>query len=263
MGKDLEVRFYDADTLQPAVAGVPPIDAELLERWRAGEESPGRMLFFRGWGRVASLGPQGPMLAPRAALTYRTDPKKSGHPNHGRLGGYVHSRRYHLACRLEEGADPLSGDPRVDLCALVDNVMRRFTALGRARGIAVHNARPDGEIWVRCNPTMAGQVLANLVHNAVAHGDSGGHVGIVLEATNETFTLMVIDDGPGMAPTELPRIGERTFRSDEARQRDPAGGGLGLAIVGEVCRRANLSLEFGHEVPRGLRVTVSGKRRPA
>ncbi len=47
---------------------------------------------------------------------------------------------------------------------------------------------------------MAGQVVANLVHNALAHGDAGGHVGIVLEATHETFALMVIDDGPGVAP---------------------------------------------------------------
>ncbi|HRI69071.1 MAG TPA: HAMP domain-containing sensor histidine kinase [Polyangium sp.] len=388
-GEGIEMRFYDADTLQPAVDGVPPVDAGLLERLRAGEAAPGRMIFFSAAGgvvlhRSASTGPcsllelhwgkgrdqrmrplrmtilltvisilvaivLGSFVAVRPLLR-RIERLRLATQNLGQLAGYAsaadpnaddlghlstvldqaHARivadaeraakrqkaleehlanvahdlrtplsslqltieglaadikdrqnglirsavddivymgslieNLYLACRLEEGADPLSGDPRVDLCVLVDNVARRFAALGRARGIEVHCARPDGEIWARCNSAMAGQVLANLVHNALAHGDAGGHVGIVLEATHETFALMVMDDGPGVAPTELPRIGERTFRSDDARQRDPAGGGLGLAIVGEVCRRANFDLKFGHEVPRGLRVTVSGKRRAA
>lgn len=165
-----------------------------------------------------------------------------------------------LACRLQEGADPLHGDLRVELSALVDRVARRFAALGRARGIEVHGARPDAPVWARCNPAMAEQALANLVHNAVAHGEPGGHVAILLEETAAEFTLTVADDGPGVPPADLPRIGERTFRSDEARRRDPKGGGLGLAITGEVCRRAGYSLTLSPEEPRGLRATISGPR---
>lgn len=165
-----------------------------------------------------------------------------------------------LACRLQEGADPLHGDLRVDLSALVDRVARRFAALGRARGIEVHGARPDAPVWARCNPAMAEQALANLVHNAVAHGEPGGHVAILLEETAEDFTLVVADDGPGVPPGDLPRIGERTFRSDEARRRDPKGGGLGLAITGEVCRRSGFALNLAPEQPRGLRATISGPR---
>ncbi len=69
-----------------------------------------------------------------------------------------------------------------------------------------------------------------------------------------------MDDGPGLAPADLLRIGERTFRSDAARQRDPQGGGLGLAITSEVCRRAGFVLSFSLEKPRGLRATVKGAR---
>lgn len=163
-----------------------------------------------------------------------------------------------LACQLEDGADPLRGDPRVDLGAVVDRLARRFAALGRARGIEVHGARPDAPVWARCNPAMAEQAIANLAHNAVAHGEPGGHVAILLEESGNGFTLSVVDDGPGVPPADLPRIGERTFRSDEARRRDPRGSGLGLAITGEVCRRANFTLSFVREEPRGLRATVSG-----
>ncbi|MCY1055998.1 HAMP domain-containing sensor histidine kinase [Nannocystis sp. SCPEA4] len=164
-----------------------------------------------------------------------------------------------LACRLQEGADPLHGDLRVELCALVDRVTRRFAALGRTRGIEVHGARPDAALWARCNPAMAEQALANLVHNAVAHGEPGGHVAILLEETGESgFTLTVVDDGPGVPPADLPKIGERTFRTDEARRRDPKGGGLGLAISQEVCSRAGFILELTGEQPRGLRATITG-----
>ena len=165
-----------------------------------------------------------------------------------------------LACRLQEGADPLHGDLRVELCALVDRVTRRFAALGRTRGIEVHGSRPDAPVWARCNPAMAEQALANLVHNAVAHGEPGGHVAILLEETASEFALTIIDDGPGVPPADLPKIGERTFRSDAARRRDPKGGGLGLAISQEVCGRAGFTMTLTGEQPRGLRASIAGPR---
>lgn len=168
----------------------------------------------------------------------------------------------HLATRLADGADPLRGDLRSELGGLVEQVTRRFGLLGRLRGVEVHGARPDGPVLVACNPAMAEQALANLVHNAVAHGDPGGHVAILLEAEGGAFTLTVVDDGPGVPPLDLPRLGERTFRSDEARRRDPKGSGLGLAISGEVCRRAGWRLALTAEQPRGLRATIAGPCAP-
>lgn len=164
----------------------------------------------------------------------------------------------YLASQLQDGADPLAGDPRVNLCALVEQVTRRFALLGRARAIEVHCSRPDAAIWARCNPAMAEHVLANLVHNAVAYGDEGGHVAVLLTSADDRFTLQVVDDGPGVPPQELQKIGARTFRGDAARRRDSQGSGLGLAITSEVCRRADFTLQFAIEEPRGLRVTVTG-----
>lgn len=164
----------------------------------------------------------------------------------------------YLACRLQDGADPLRGSPRVDLCTLIEHVTRRFQKLGQARAIEVHANQLDHPVWVRCNPAMAEQVVQNLVHNAVAYGDEGGHVAILLEVQSGQFTLHVVDDGPGVPPADLPRLGDRTFRSDSSRQREPQGSGLGLAITSEICRRAGFTLQFTHEEPRGLRVIVTG-----
>ena len=69
---------------------------------------------------------------------------------------------------------------------------------------------------------------------------------------------MVLDDGPGVLPEQLESLAARTFRTDEARSRNPAGDGLGLAIVHAVCQRYGWSLSFDTVEPQGLRVEITG-----
>src|SRR5262249_26209556 len=154
--------------------------------------------------------------------------------------------------------DPAAGDPSVDLGATVDRGLERTRYYAKNRGIALEAARPDVPVLVRCQATAAEQAITNLVENAIAYGDPGGHVGVVLEADRGALVLGVADDGPGVLPAELPHLAERTFRSDEARQRDPAGSGLGLAITKEVCQRCSFALSFERLEPRGLKVQVTG-----
>jgi len=213
------------------------------------------------------------LRTPLASLQLGLEHLSSGalHPEYaalvrGALGDVVYmaalTENLHLASRLADGADPLGDGLRVELGALVEQVARRHGMLGRLREIEVHAARPDAAVTVVCNPAMAEQALANLVHNAVAHGDPGGHVAVLLAIEGERFHLSVVDDGPGVPPDDLPRLGERTFRSDEARRRDPKGSGLGLAICGEVCHRAGWELTLTVEQPRGLRATITGPLAP-
>ncbi|MBU8899827.1 HAMP domain-containing histidine kinase [Corallococcus sp. M34] len=169
-----------------------------------------------------------------------------------------------LACQLGEGVDPLEGEPRAELGMLVERVVRRLGLLARRKDVAMDAAHPDTPLWVRCHPTMLEQAVSNLLHNAVAHGDPGGHVVALLEPVGaERFRLTVLDDGPGVPPEDLGRLGERLFRASEARQRDPRGSGLGVAIVRELCLRAGLELSFAVNEPRGLRVIIEGPRAPA
>jgi signal transduction histidine kinase len=174
------------------------------------------------------------------------------------LSGLTNNLR--LACQLREGWDPLSGNHHCDLADTVERVAVRARIFARRRGIELDLARPDGPVVVRCHPTAAEQAVRNVVENAITYGDPGGHVAIVLEpvSNGSRFALAIVDDGPGVLPTELPRLGERTFRSDEARQRDPQGSGLGLAITSEISARCGFTLSFHSESPRGLRVTIEG-----
>lgn len=165
------------------------------------------------------------------------------------------------AAQLREGIDPLDGDPTADLSELVERVGARLAPIARGAGVALDIATPDDPVLVRCRPTMAAQTIANLAKNAVSYNDHGGHVAIVLERRGEDFELQVLDDGPGVPPELLPRLEDRHFRHDEARQRAPDGSGLGLAITAEICRRAGWTLALEAHAPRGLRATIRGPIR--
>lgn len=161
-----------------------------------------------------------------------------------------------LASQLRDGL--YEGDAEVNLTDTVERVAVRGRIFAHTRGIALEVATPEHAVILRAHPVAIEQAIANIVDNAVAHGDSGGHVAVVLALEAHEFVFTVMDDGPGVAPTELPRLGERTFRSDEARRRDPRGSGLGLAITAEVCVRSGFTLAFSAVEPRGLRVRIRG-----
>jgi len=166
-----------------------------------------------------------------------------------------------LASEMREGWDPSAAGATVDLTEIVDRVVTRARFFAKRKGIVLEVAVPDGATSAGCDPVAAEQAISNVVENAVTHGESGEHVAVLLDRTADAFTLTVVDDGPGVRDSALPHLGERTFRSDDARQRDPRGSGLGLAITSEVCKRCQWTLDFGREEPRGLRVTIRGACR--
>lgn len=71
-------------------------------------------------------------------------------------------------------------------------------------------------------------VLHNLLSNAQAYGN--GAVRIAAVQDSSTIVVRVSDDGPGIAPEELPHLFERFYRAARGQQRRSGGIGLGLAI---------------------------------
>jgi signal transduction histidine kinase len=92
--------------------------------------------------------------------------------------------------------------------------------------ISVHI--PDNLPLVNVDSTRVEVVLHNLLANALVYGD--GEVHITAERRDETIVVSVTDNGPGMAPDELPHVFERFYRAQHGRQQRSGGTGLGLAI---------------------------------
>ncbi|PKM81649.1 MAG: phosphate regulon sensor histidine kinase PhoR [Firmicutes bacterium HGW-Firmicutes-14] len=84
---------------------------------------------------------------------------------------------------------------------------------------------------IRADKDMIGQLLINLVDNAVKYTPEGGGIGIRAEAWNSGVKVTVSDTGIGIPRESMPRLFERFYRVDKARSREMGGTGLGLAIV--------------------------------
>jgi two-component system phosphate regulon sensor histidine kinase PhoR len=94
---------------------------------------------------------------------------------------------------------------------------------------------PDKTL-VFADPVRLGQMLTNLVDNAIKFNRRGGEV-IVNHATqNGRNIISVRDTGEGILPEHLQRIFERFYRADRARTREVGGTGLGLSIVKHLAR---------------------------
>jgi len=76
-----------------------------------------------------------------------------------------------------------------------------------------------------------GQVMTNLIDNAIKYGNEGGKVVVEIESEKDSLIVSVRDDGPGIEPEHLKRIFERFYRVEKSRSKDRGGTGLGLAIT--------------------------------
>lgn len=75
-----------------------------------------------------------------------------------------------------------------------------------------------------------GQVLDNLIGNALRHTPAGGTVQLSARRSGTEIEIMVTDTGDGITADQLPHVFERFYRGDTARDRDHGGSGIGLTI---------------------------------
>jgi two-component system sensor histidine kinase BaeS len=84
-------------------------------------------------------------------------------------------------------------------------------------------------VWA--DPDRLGQVLTNLLDNALRHTHPGDSVVLTAAATDQIVTVTVADTGEGIPPEHLTRLFDRFYRVDAARDRKHGGAGIGLAIA--------------------------------
>jgi two-component system sensor histidine kinase BaeS len=87
---------------------------------------------------------------------------------------------------------------------------------------------------VVADPVRLRQALSNLVSNAIRYTPSEGSVSLVARRDGDEVSIMVVDDGAGIAAEDLPHVFDRFWRADRSRSRDTGGSGLGLAIVRQI-----------------------------
>jgi two-component system, OmpR family, phosphate regulon sensor histidine kinase PhoR len=132
--------------------------------------------------------------------------------------------------RIEAGRLELEFRPiRVE--ALVNGCLETTRLKAESRGLKIHVDLQQNSPPVRGDGAQLGEVLQNLLDNAVQYTPSGGQIDVKARANSHEVVFTVIDSGIGIPESDLERIFERFYRVDAARSREAGGTGLGLAIA--------------------------------
>ena len=157
---------------------------------------------------------------------------------------------------LQDLALAEAGQLRLDrrpivLTELVAQAVNALQSAADSKGLHIVAKLPHNLPPVEADPERIGQVLRNLLNNALIHTSHGGTISVeaeyiadcrlqIADCPNPPSTIhnlrsavlvRVRDTGSGIAPEHLPNIFERFYRADRARSRATGGAGLGLAIV--------------------------------
>ena len=122
----------------------------------------------------------------------------------------------------------------VDMGVVVSRVVDDFAPIAQERVVSLDTRVDDRDLRSSVDPQRIGQVLANLLSNAVRHAGRGGEVTVRVTRENEDVRVAVADNGSGIGPEDLAHVFERFYRVDRSRSREEGGSGLGLAIAKEV-----------------------------
>ncbi len=164
--------------------------------------------------------------------------------------------------QIEQGEVPLQL-AEVDLGAVIGSSLDRLRPYAERQGIELRTELPadPADRRLTADEQRVGQLLSNLVHNAIKFSPAGGEVVVRLRLAVDELTVEVEDSGAGIPADELERIFERFYKVDRARSREGGGTGLGLSIARHIAERHGGRIWAESEEGHGARFHVALPRR--
>jgi two-component system, OmpR family, sensor kinase len=129
--------------------------------------------------------------------------------------------------RLDAGQAVIKREP-CDLARVARECIDLVQPLAAERQIIIHEELP--ELSCVGDAERLGQVITNLLSNAIHYNKPGGKVHLTGAVHNGTISLSVTDSGHGISAEDLPHVFERFYRADKSRAQANGRTGLGLAI---------------------------------
>jgi two-component system, OmpR family, phosphate regulon sensor histidine kinase PhoR len=139
----------------------------------------------------------------------------------------------------------------VDMRQLAEEVFEQFENKADKRNVNLRIDSKSRKVYVYADRQRIGQVMTNLISNAIKHSHEEGEVIVSFEVGKKNVTTIVTDFGDGIPEEHQGRIFERFYRVDKSRSREKGGTGLGLAIVKHILEGHHTKAEVVSKLGKG------------
>ncbi|MBT3941728.1 MAG: PAS domain-containing protein, partial [Chloroflexi bacterium] len=156
--------------------------------------------------------------------------------------------------RLETGQEPMHLAP-ISLPDVVNEEIDRLRPVAERAGVDLGSDLSEDLPAITADRTMIGQVVSNLVSNALHASDSGDSIIVVAGRGPDEISLSVTDTGRGIEAEYVPHVFERFYKVDSSRT--DGGTGIGLAIVKHIAQAHGGDVSVESAPGRGSKFTVT------
>lgn len=140
---------------------------------------------------------------------------------------------------------------RVDVGALLVQTIESNRGYAEAYGVRLRLDTTGADAEVYADPDRLGQVITNLISNAIKFSPADDEVVVAFERDGDVVRISVRDHGRGIPPEFKPHIFEKFAQADASDTREKSGTGLGLSIVSQIVERLGGKVEFEDAVGGG------------
>ncbi|HBN09681.1 MAG TPA: sensor histidine kinase, partial [Cyanobacteria bacterium UBA8530] len=118
-----------------------------------------------------------------------------------------------------------------DLYETVEDVIELVLPQAQKAEVEIMALLPEEPLIIRLDPGRIGQVLTNLIENALKHTPSGGKITITVEEKKDSVRVKIKDNGSGINSRDVSKVFSRFYQVDSSKTRRNKGVGLGLSIA--------------------------------
>jgi signal transduction histidine kinase len=165
------------------------------------------------------------------------------------------TRSYLDFAGIVQGSRPLCLG-RFTIGALIHEIARQFGPAAATRHIHWETQVDSPDTSVVTDASRCQQIVGNLVSNAIKYTPIGGRVRVSAGADSDSWTVVVMDSGPGIPTDAIEMVFEPFFRLARDDHSGVEGNGLGLAISRELVAQLQGDIRLSSVVGEGTTVTI-------
>lgn len=134
-----------------------------------------------------------------------------------------------------------------DFVPIIEDAVNLLDPTFKKNDVRYEVVLPKTQVLIKADTIQLTQVIFNLVLNAIYFSPENGLIKIILEETKKKITLKIMDQGPGIAPENVPKIFQPFFTTKGVG----VGSGLGLSVVHGIIRSHRGTIDYQDNKPTG------------